>query len=306
MSVRVAVAGGRGRMGRTLVDLVRASEALELAAVTLAPGESAPRQLDRDAADSGESAPCEWAADELGSGGSASREAGSGESPGGAAGQLYTHDIAGALARADVLIDFTTPTAAAAHAAALSEAGVAWVLGTTGLDAPQQALVERAAARIAICQAANFSTGVNLMLRLVELAARSVDSDTDLEVIEAHHRHKVDAPSGTALAIGKAMAVARGVDLAARSITAREGLTGARPEGAIGFATIRGGDIVGEHTALFAGAGERLEITHRAATRRAFARGACRAAAWLVSRPAGLYDMQDVLQLRHRGELSAR
>ena len=274
MSVRVAVAGGLGRMGRTLVDLVQASEALQLAAVTLAPGESAPRQLDRDAADSGE--------------------------------QLYTHDIASALARADVLIDFTTPTAAAAHAAALREAGVAWVLGTTGLDAPQQALVQRAAAKIAICQAANFSTGVNLMLRLVELAARAVDSDTDLEVIEAHHRHKVDAPSGTALAIGKAMAAARGVDLEARAITSREGLTGARPEGAIGFATIRGGDIVGEHTALFAGAGERLEITHRAATRQAFARGACRAAAWLVSRPAGLYDMQDVLQLRHRGELTAR
>ena len=189
---------------------------------------------------------------------------------------------------------------------ALREAGVAWVLGTTGLDAPQQAAVERAAARIAICQAANFSTGVNLMLRLVELAARCVDSDTDLEVIEAHHRHKVDAPSGTALAIGNAMAAARGVDLKARAITCREGLTGARPEGAIGFATIRGGDIVGEHTALFAGAGERLEITHRAATRRAFAHGACRAAAWLVSRPAGLYDMQDVLQLRHSGELTAR
>ena len=274
MSVRVAVAGGLGRMGRTLVDLVQASEALQLAAVTLAPGESAPRQLDRDAADSGE--------------------------------QLYTHDIASALARADVLIDFTTPTAAVAHAAALREAGVAWVLGTTGLDAPQQALVQRAAAKIAICQAANFSAGVNLMLRLVELAARAVDSDTDLEVIEAHHRHKVDAPSGTALAIGKAMAAARGVDLEARAITSREGLTGARPEGAIGFATIRAGDIVGEHTALFAGAGERLEITHRAATRHAFARGACRAAAWLVSRPAGLYDMQDVLQLRHRGELPAR
>ena len=306
MSVRVAVAGGRGRMGRTLVDLVRASEVLELVAVTLAPGESAPRQLDRDASGSGESAPREWAPGELDSAESGSREADSGESPGGAAGQLYTHDIASALARADVLIDFTTPTAAVAHAGALREADVAWVLGTTGLDAAQQALVQRAAARIAICQAANFSTGVNLMLRLVELAAGAVDSDTDLEVIEAHHRHKVDAPSGTALAIGNAMAAARGVDLKARAITSREGLTGARPEGAIGFATIRGGDIVGEHTALFAGAGERLEITHRAGTRRAFAHGACRAAAWLVSRPAGLYDMQDVLQLRHGGEPAAR
>ena len=306
MSVRVAVAGGLGRMGRTLVDRVRASEALQLAAVTLAPGESAPRQLDRSESDSGESAPRQWAPGEPDSGEPAPREAGSGESADGATGQLYTHDIASALARADVLIDFTTPSAAAAHAAALCEAGVAWVLGTTGLDAPQQALVERAAARIAICQAANFSTGVNLMLRLVELAARAVDADTDLEVIEAHHRHKVDAPSGTALAIGKAMAAARGVDLEARSITSREGITGARPEGAIGFATVRGGDIVGEHTALFAGAGERLEITHRAATRQAFARGACRAAAWLVSRPAGLYDMQDVLQLRGHGEPAAR
>ena len=268
MTVRVVIAGGLGRMGRTLVDLVRASDALELAAVTLAPGESAPD---------------------------------------GAAGvERYTHDVPRALARADVLIDFTTPTAVAAHATALSEAGVAWVLGTTGLGAAQQAAVERAAATIAICQAANFSTGVNLMLRLVELAARSVDADTDLEVVEAHHRHKVDAPSGTALAIGKAMAAARGVELDAQAVMSREGITGARPDGAIGFATIRAGDIVGEHTALFASAGERLEITHRAGTRLAFARGACRAASWLASRPAGLYDMRDVLQLRDSAGVIAR
>ena len=136
------------------------------------------------------------------------------------------------------------------------------------------------------------------MLKLVELATRAAGEDTDLEVIEAHHRHKVDAPSGTALAIGKAMAKARGVSLEDEAVLSREGITGARPDGAIGFATVRAGDIVGDHTALFASDGERLEITHRAGTRDAFARGACRAAAWLVGREAGLYDMQDVLQLK--------
>jgi 4-hydroxy-tetrahydrodipicolinate reductase len=175
---------------------------------------------------------------------------------------------------------------------------VAWVLGTTGLMQSSRQRWRPPRSGFPICQAANFSTGVNLMLRLVELAAQAVDDDTDLEVIEAHHRHKVDAPSGTALAIGRAMAEARGVSLDEQAVLSREGITGARPEGAIGFATIRGGDIVGDHTALFASEGERIEITHRAATRLAFARGACRAARWLKVRPAGLYDMQDVLQLR--------
>jgi 4-hydroxy-tetrahydrodipicolinate reductase len=259
--LRVAVAGGNGRMGRTLLELIDETEGLELAGVTLGPDESVP-------------------------------------SPAPVPASLYTQDPGVAIANADVLIDFTSPQVTVAHATACAQAGVAWVLGTTGLNAEQQAAVEAAAERVAICQAANFSTGLNVMLRLVELAAQAVDDDTDLEVIEAHHRHKVDAPSGTALAIGRAMAEARGVSLDEQAVLSREGITGARPEGAIGFATIRGGDIVGDHTALFASEGERIEITHRAATRLAFARGACRAARWLKVRPAGLYDMQDVLQLR--------
>ncbi len=261
MTQRVAIAGGNGRMGQALIGLVGDSKSLELAAVTLAEGESVPE-------------------------------------PALAKAELYNHDIDAALAKADVLIDFTTPRACVAHAAACTKAEVAWVLGTTGLSADEQAAVDTAARSIAVCQAANFSTGVNLMLRLVELAARSVERDTDLEVLEAHHRHKVDAPSGTALAIGRALAAGRGIDLDEYAVMSREGITGARPEGAIGFATIRGGDIVGEHTALFASEGERIEITHRAGTRLAFARGACRAAGWLGGKAAGLYDMQDVLQLR--------
>jgi 4-hydroxy-tetrahydrodipicolinate reductase len=251
-------------MGRTLIELINASAELSLAAVTLAEGETVTVPAPADPA-------------------------------------LYTHDIEQALAEADVLIDFTTPQATALHAAACERRAVSWVLGTTGLSAEQQASVASAAEKIAVCQAANFSTAMNLMLRLVELATRASDSDTDLEVIEAHHRHKVDAPSGTALAIGQSMAAGRGITLDEHAIMSREGITGARPRGDIGFATIRGGDIVGDHTALFAGDGERLEITHRAGTRLAFARGACRAAAWLVGRPPGLYDMQDVLQLREQG-----
>jgi 4-hydroxy-tetrahydrodipicolinate reductase len=246
-------------MGRTLIELIADTAGLSVAAVTLAEDETAPATADAS---------------------------------------LYTRDIATALAAADVLIDFTTPAATPVHATACAQAGVSWVLGTTGLDASQQHSVAEAARKVAICQAANFSTGVNLMLRLVELATRASDADTDLEIIEAHHRHKVDAPSGTALAIGKAMARGRDIDLDANAVMSREGITGPRPEGCIGFATIRGGDIVGDHTALFASEGERLEITHRAGSRLAFARGACRAALWLHGRSAGLYDMQDVLRLR--------
>lgn len=262
MSVKVVVAGGNGRMGQTLTALVQDLPDFSLVAITLAPGETAPAGVPVQAS-------------------------------------LYTHDIDLALRNADVLLDFTTAATVVEHARACSEGGVAWVLGTTGLDATQQAQVAAAAQRVPVCQAANFSTGVNLMLRLVEIAARATDAGTDLEVIEAHHRHKIDAPSGTALAIGQALAVGRGVNLEQAAVMSREGITGARPEGAIGFATIRAGDIVGDHTALFASEGERLEITHRAGNRSAFARGACRAALWLQDRKPGLYDMQDVLALRH-------
>ncbi|MEM9316545.1 MAG: 4-hydroxy-tetrahydrodipicolinate reductase [Pseudomonadota bacterium] len=259
MSPRIAIAGANGRMGRVLIDRVLQSADLELAAVTVKSG-----------------ATCEAA------------EA-----------QAVCHgDVTAALTSADVLVDFTLPDTVAAHAAACLDSGVAWVLGTTGLDAEQQALVHDASRRAPVCQAANFSTGVTLMLRLAELAARAFDDDTDLEVIEAHHRHKVDAPSGTALALGRALAAGRGVALDEHAVFSREGITGARPPGAIGFATVRAGDIIGEHTALFAAEGERLEITHRAGSRDAFALGALRAARWLVKQKPGLYDMQDVLKLK--------
>lgn len=259
MSVRVVIAGGFGRMGQTLIETVSETPGLALHAITMAEHESSP---------------------------SASPFSGK-----------FTHDVGSALADGDVLIDFTVPGTIAEHAQACASSGAAWVLGTTGLDELQQAAVLEAAGVVPVCQAANFSSGVTLMLRLVELATRGMGEDTDLEVIEAHHRHKVDAPSGTALAIGKAMAGARGVSLEEHSVTHRDGITGARPDGAIGFSTIRGGDIVGDHTALFAADGERLEITHRASSRRSFARGACRAALWLAQKQPGLYGMQDVLGL---------
>lgn len=248
-------------MGRALIDLIRSDPEFDLAGITLAPGKK-PSE--------GSSVPQE----------------------------LYGHSISHAVATADVLVDFTTPASVEGHADACARSGTAWVVGTTGLDSRQQGSVAEAADIVPVCQSANFSTGVNLMLRLVELATRASELSTDLEIIEAHHRHKVDAPSGTALAIGEAMAAGRGMDLDAVAVTSREGNTGARPQGAIGFSTVRGGDIVGEHTALFASEGERLEITHRAGTRQAFARGALRAAHWIVNQPRGLYDMQDVLQLR--------
>ncbi|MEE4277526.1 MAG: 4-hydroxy-tetrahydrodipicolinate reductase [Halieaceae bacterium] len=257
MIPRIAIAGGDGRMGRVLIDLVSRSDALQLAAVSApagAPVEAVP-------------------------------------------GELCFTSAGDALAAADVFVDFTSPEAIAEHAKAVVATHTAWVLGTTGLNGAQQALVEDAARSVAVCQAANFSTGVTLMLKLAELAARAVDADTDLEIIEAHHRHKVDAPSGTALALGRALAAGRGVDLDERAVFCREGITGERPDGAIGFATVRGGDIVGDHTVLFASEGERLEITHRAGTREAFARGALRAAHWLQQQPPGLYNMHDVLKL---------
>ncbi|MEO0436472.1 MAG: 4-hydroxy-tetrahydrodipicolinate reductase [Pseudomonadota bacterium] len=261
MTVKLVIAGALGRMGQTLLELAQADEHLSVVGATLAAGESVP--------DHTTLAP-----------------------------NVYTHDILEVLQYADVLIDFTSPDALEAHSAACKHFGVGWVLGTTGLTETEKSIVKTASESIAICQAANFSTGVNLMLRLVELAAGAVDQETDFEVIEAHHKHKVDAPSGTALAIGEALAAGRKQELGERAVFSREGITGARESGAIGFATIRGGDIIGDHTALFASEGERLEITHRAGTRHAFARGALRAAAWLKDRNPGHYDMQDVLRLR--------
>jgi 4-hydroxy-tetrahydrodipicolinate reductase len=208
-----------------------------------------------------------------------------------------TADARAALRGADVALDFSLPQAVAAHAEACAEAGVPLLVGATGLDAEDLRRLEACAQRIAIVLAPNTSVGVNVMKYLVACAARALDMSFDVEVHEAHHRMKRDAPSGTALELGAAVAAARGTTLAATGVHAREGMTGPRPAGAIGFSVVRAGDIVGEHTVLFAGEGERIEITHRAGDRTGFARGALRAAEWLAGRAPGLYRMHDVLGL---------
>ena len=207
-------------------------------------------------------------------------------------------DMAALAAAADVVLDFTHASAVAAHAAALAAAGTAWVLGTTGLTAEDEAVVA-AARRCAIVQAPNFSPGVNLMLALAERMAAALPADAyDAEILEMHHRQKVDAPSGTAVGLGRAVARGRGVDLGAAMESGRHGQTGARKPGAIGFAALRGGQVVGEHTLLFAAADEQIALTHRAFDRRAFAKGAIRAALWTEGRAPGLYSMMDVLGMR--------
>jgi len=199
---------------------------------------------------------------------------------------------------ADVVLDLTVPAASVAHARLAAEHGRALVLGTTGLDAAQSAAVRESAKRAPIVWAANFSLGVNVLLNLVEQTARQLGEDYDIEVLEMHHRHKVDAPSGTALALGEAAARGRAIDLGQRSQRVRDGHTGARRAGDIGFATLRGGDVAGDHTVMFAAVGERLELTHRAGSRQVFARGVIRAARWATGKAPGLYDMKDVLGLK--------
>jgi 4-hydroxy-tetrahydrodipicolinate reductase len=204
-------------------------------------------------------------------------------------------DPAAALRGADVAIEFALPQATAAHLAACVAAKRPIVIGTTGHDDGQRVQIAAAAREIAIVMAPNMSLGVNLLLKLVELTAGKLDASYDIEVFEAHHRNKKDAPSGTALALGTAAASGRGVKLSEVAEQARHGTGAARARGAIGFSVFRGGDVVGDHTVTFAGAGERIELTHRASDRMAFARGAVQAARWLVGRPPGLYSMQDVL-----------
>jgi 4-hydroxy-tetrahydrodipicolinate reductase len=202
-------------------------------------------------------------------------------------------DLAGVC---DVVIDFTHADSVAAHAACLGAAGVGWVLGTTGLSPEAQASVRRTAERVPVVQAANFSPGVNLVLALAERLAASLPAgEYDAEILEMHHRQKVDAPSGTALALGRAVAAGRGIAPEGAILPARQGHTGPRPPGAIGFAALRGGQVVGEHTLLFASEGEHIALTHKALDRRVFARGAVRAAVWAMGRPPGLYSMMNVL-----------
>ncbi|MCL6262511.1 4-hydroxy-tetrahydrodipicolinate reductase [Craterilacuibacter sp. RT1T] len=213
-------------------------------------------------------------------------------------GVAISSDLQAALTGADILIDFTRPEGTLQHMQACIAAKVDMIIGTTGFDEAGKAAIRDAGEHIAIVFAANFSVGVNLTFKLLDMAARVLDDGYDIEIIEAHHRHKVDAPSGTALRMGEVIADALGRDLKSCAVYGREGVTGERDPGTIGFATVRGGDIVGDHTALFAALGERVEITHKASSRATFAGGAVRAARWLQDKPHGLFDMQDVLGLR--------
>ena len=207
-------------------------------------------------------------------------------------------DLARAITNLDVVIDFTRPESTLEHLAVCREHGKRLVIGTTGFTPEQKAEIERAALAIPIVLAPNMSVGVNLCLKLLEIAAKVIGEQTDIEIIEAHHRHKVDAPSGTALRMGEVVAAALGRDLSECAVYGREGYTGERDRKSIGFSVIRAGDIVGEHTVMFADEGERVEITHNASSRMTFAKGAVRAAAWLMDRTPGIYDMQDVLGLK--------
>ncbi|GAB6041020.1 4-hydroxy-tetrahydrodipicolinate reductase [Endothiovibrio diazotrophicus] len=264
---RVAIVGAGGRMGRVLVEAVSAVEGMAVSAATERAGSSL---LGSDV----------------------------GELAGvGVLGVALVDDLATVVDDFDVVIDFTGPAATLAHLAVCRAHGKRMVIGTTGFNDEQKALLTDAAGEIGIVFAPNMSVGVNLCLKLLDMAARVLGDEVDIEIIEAHHRHKLDAPSGTALRMGEVVAEALGRDLKACAVYGREGQTGERERATIGFETIRAGDIVGEHTVMFAGLGERVEITHKASSRMTFAKGAARAAAWIMGRESGLYDMQDVLGL---------
>ncbi len=264
---RIAIPGAAGRMGRNLIDACQRNEGLSLGAATERPGH------DLIGADAGVVA----GVGELG--------VVIGDNP-----ETVIDDF-------DVLIDFTAPAVTLAHLDLCRRHGKSMVIGTTGFSDEQKQQIQDAAKEISIVFAPNMSVGVNLCLKLLDIAARVLGDEVDIEIIEAHHRHKVDAPSGTALRMGEVVADALGRDLKTCAVYGREGITGPRERNTIGFETIRAGDIVGEHTVMFAAEGERVEITHKASSRMTFASGAVRAAGWVSAQPAGLYDMHDVLGL---------
>lgn len=267
MIVPVGIAGCSGRMGRALLEAVASAPDMRLAAAV---DRAESPLLGRDA----------------------------GELLGPAVGVAITADLAAALENCRALIDFTRPEATLAYLPKCIEHEVPIVIGTTGFDAAGKAAIAAAAERIPVCFAPNMSVGVNLVFKLLDVASRVLNDGYDIEIIEAHHRHKIDAPSGTALRMGEVIANALGRDLKECAVYGREGVTGERPPNTIGFATVRAGDVVGDHTALFAALGERVEITHKASSRLTFANGALRAARYLQGKTEGLYDMQDVLGLR--------
>ena len=279
MTVRVGITGAAGRMGRMLAEVITQPEmSCELAAAIERPGSSL-----------------------LG--------ADMGELIGGdASGVVVTSDLASAADKIDVLIDFTVPEVTLSQAAICGTNALPMVIGTTGFTDAQAAELAQSTASVAVCQSSNFAPGVNLTFKLAEAAALALGDSVDVEIVDAHHRHKIDAPSGTALSLGEAVAEALGRDLEKTAIYGREGRTGARGRDTIGFSTIRAGDIVGDHTVIFAGEGERIEITHRASSRMAFAQGAVLAACWVLQQTPGRYSMQDVLadcsKTSHQGNAS--
>ena len=264
--MKIAVAGASGRMGRMLIEAILGAEDARLAGALDVPGSAA---IGRDAGDF------------LG------RETG----------VRVTSSIEEGLADAEFLIDFTRPEGTLQHLAVCAPRGIRTIIGTTGFDDAGKAAIGEAASHTGIVFAPNMSVGVNVTFKLLEMAAKILSHGYDIEIIEAHHRHKIDAPSGTALKMGEVVAEALGRDLKKVAVYGREGVTGERDPSTIGFATVRGGDIVGDHTVLFAGIGERIEITHRSASRVTYAHGSLRACRFLANQGAGLYDMQDVLGL---------
>ena len=265
--MNIAITGAPGRMGRTLVQLVHEATDLTLTGATDRPGS---KLLGQDIG-----ALC-----------------GLGDS-----GVTLVDDLSQLPASVDLVIDFTTPEATMNHLATCVDRSLALVIGTTGLDDEQKAQITQAANTIPLVFAPNMSVGVNVLTNLVEQAARILGDDYDVEIMEMHHRHKVDAPSGTALALGEAAAKGLNRNLKECAVYGREGAEGPRDTQTIGFATLRGGDVVGEHSVIYAGDGERVEITHKASSRNTFAQGAVRAARWLEGKPAGHYGMRDVLDL---------
>ena len=265
--IRIAIVGAAGRMGRQLIQAVVQADNTCLGAAVVRTGSSLV------GTDAGELVGC------------------------GTLGVKIHDDLAAVVDDFDVLVDFTRPEATLEYLAFCRQHQKAMVIGTTGFDEAGKAAIQAAAADIGIVFAANFSVGVNLVLKLLEKAAKVMGEYADIEIIEAHHRHKVDAPSGTALAMGEAIAGAMDWDLKEHAVYAREGITGERQAQTIGFATVRAGDIVGEHTAMFADIGERVEITHKASSRMTFANGAVRAAVWLSAHKSGFFDMKNVLNL---------
>lgn len=265
--LNITIAGSSGRMGRALLEAVAQAADMRLAAALERSGSP---YLGKDA----------------------------GELIGAPCGVAVTDDFVAALSGSNVLIDFTRPEGTFAHLAVCRAKGVKMVIGTTGFSPEQKEELKTAAKDIAIVFAPNMSVGVNVTFKLLEIAAKALNEGYDIEIIEAHHRHKVDAPSGTALHMGEVVAQTLGRNLAEVAVYGRQGVTGERTPATIGFATVRGGDIVGDHTVMFAGTGERIEISHKASSRATFAVGALRAARFLTDKQNGIFDMQDVLGLR--------